>query len=134
DNRVLITDASIANDSLKVTVSELIPSEGYIELAQTITHKTYGSKTFTTTIPVKVIDNTVTGVENVSATGKRIRYDGQSLIVENCANEMIAVYDIAGTLITTFEATHDVFVKALNLQSGIYIVIAKDHAQKISVK
>ena len=134
DNRVLITDASIANDSLKVTVSEMIPSEGYIELAQTITHKTYGSKTFTTTIPVKVIDNTVTGVENVSATGKRIRYEGKSLIVENCANEMIALYDIAGTLITSFEATHDVFEKSLNLQSGIYIVIAKDLAQKISVK
>jgi hypothetical protein len=47
---------------------------------------------------------------------------------------MIALYDIAGSLITSFEATHDVFEKSLNLQSGIYIVIAKDLAQKISVK
>ena len=133
-DRVLITDATIANNNLNVTVSDVMPGEGYIELAQTITHKTYGSKTFTTTIPVKVIDNTVTGVENISATDKNIKYEGQSLIVENCANEMIAVYDIAGTLITTFEATRDVFEKVLNLQSGIYIVIAKDHAQKISVK
>jgi len=133
-DKVLITDATIANDSLYVTASNMISGEAVIELAQTITHKSYGAKTFSTTIPVEVIDNTVTSVNNVASTDISIRYDSQKLIVENCANEIIVVYDISGTVIATFEATHDIFEKALNLKPGIYIVTAKNDVLKISVK
>ena len=133
-DNLLISNAEIINDNLVVTIPENMSGVATIELTQSISHKTYGVKSFTANIPVIVEYDPTVGIQNVEISDIYISYLNGNLTVNNCKGEVVAIYDIAGQLITSFTARDNQYTVPINLVEGIYIVNVGNLPVKIAVK
>lgn len=131
----LITSAVVDSEgNLVITVPENSQGNATIELTQTITHKTYGSKTFVTEIPVLVDYNLTDGIEVVEISKTDVYYANGNLYVNDCFGQDVMIYDISGKCVATLTVDDDSFSAPLILRSGIYIVTVNGCNAKIVVK
>lgn len=131
----LISSAEVdENDNLVVTVPTDFKGEATIELTQTITHKTYGSKQFTTTVPVTVISNVTDGLWTVNAADAGIYYSDGILNVNGHAGAAARIFDVAGSEVAAFNVITDSFSTPLQLNTGIYVVVVDGNSVKIAIK
>ena len=133
-DNLLISNAEIINNNLVVTIPENMSGVATVELTQSISHKTYGVKSFTANIPVIVEYDPTVGIQNVEISDIYISYINGNLTVNNCKGEVVAIYDIAGQLITSFTARDNQYTVPINLVEGIYIVNVGNLPVKIAVK
>ncbi len=134
DENMVIVEAKMEEGNLVVTALKETSGLATIELAQEIKHKTYGTKTFSAFVPVVVEYDMTTGVQNVEVSDVCVYYADGNIVVKNCKGQKVGVYDIAGQLIASFTATHDIHTSTLNLIEGVYIVKVGKYSLKISIK
>ena len=135
NDNTLIDNAVIdADDNLVITAVENAKGRAEIEVAQTISHKTYGAKTFSAIIPVSLESKIPSGITNVNIGNINIYYTNSSLFVTNSGGATAAIYDIAGNLIDKFYVNSDKYSTNLHLNPGIYIVTTNNMKTKIAVK
>ena len=131
----LINNAEIdQNNNLVITAIENAKGEATVELTQTITHKTYGSKTFTATIPVALESKVPSGVEGINTNSTDIYVSNNTLCIDNHNGANAQIYDIAGNMVNTYYINSDKFATSLHLNSGVYIVVVDNAIAKITVK
>ena len=131
----LINSAEIdQNNNLVITAMEGVKGEAAVELTQTITHKTYGSKTFTATIPVAFESKVPSGIDCISNNNIDINYVNGVLTINNCKGERCLIYNVAGSLIYSCDINSNNFSILLNLNNDIYIVTTDNQRIKIAVK
>ena len=131
----LIDNAVIdADGNLVITAVENAKGRAEVEVAQTISHKTYGSKTFSAIIPVILKSKVPSGVENINSDDLDIYYFDGALYINNCGGATATIYDVAGNLIDSFYVNSDNFTANLHLNAGIYIVTTNNMKVKIAVK
>lgn len=131
----LITSAEVnADGNLVISVPEETKGVAEIELTQTITHKTYGSKEFKTTIPITLeYEDVTTGIDTHSYSDLSTFYNNNTLFIKNANGASAEIYSIFGAKIISFAITDDNFSTQLHLNSGIYIVNCNGKTAKIIV-
>ena len=129
DNAVIDTDGNLV-----ITAMENAKGRAEVEIAQTISHKSYGTKTFSAIIPVILESKVPSGVENISSEDLDIYYFDGALFINNYGGATATIYDVAGNLIDSFYVNSDNFTANLHLNAGIYIVTTNNMKAKIAVK
>ena len=132
-NQLLLDDVKIENDSLIVIAAPKATGETTIELTQTITHKTYGAKTFKATIPV-VLKYDLVGVDDILNSNAQLYFNDGSLYAYGYNDESLYVYDIMGNRVATINVDSNDYNTTVNLVPGIYIVAAPDKTIKIAIQ
>ena len=131
----LIDNAVIdADGNLVITAVENAKGSTEIEVAQTISHKTYGTKTFSAMIPVILESKLPSSIENINSDNRNIYYFDGALFINNYGGATASIYDVAGNLINSFYVNSDNYSANLHLNHGIYIVTTNNMKTKISVK
>ena len=135
NDNILIDNAVIdADGNLVITAVENAKGCTEIEVAQTISHKTYGTKTFSAMIPVILESKLPSSIENINSDNRNIYYFDGALFINNCGGATASIYDVAGNLINSFYVNSDNYSANLHLNHGIYIVTTNNMKAKISVK
>ncbi len=135
NDNILIDNAVIdADGNLVITAVENAKGCTEIEVAQTISHKTYGTKTFSAMIPVILESKLPSSIENINSDNRNIYYFDGALFINNYGGATASIYDVAGNLINSFYVNSDNYSANLHLNHGIYIVTTNNMKAKISVK
>lgn len=134
DNNLIDNAVIDADGNLVITAVENAKGCTEIEVAQTISHKTYGTKTFSAMIPVILESKLPSSIENINSDNRNIYYFDGALFINNCGGATASIYDVAGNLINSFYVNSDNYSANLHLNHGIYIVTTNNMKAKISVK
>ena len=135
NDNILINNAVIdADGNLVITAEENAKGRAEVEVAQTISHKTYGTKTFSAMIPVILESKLPSSIENINSDNRNIYYFDGALFINNYGGATASIYDVAGNLINSFYVNSDNYSANLHLNHGIYIVTTNNMKTKISVK
>ncbi len=134
DNSLIENAIIDADGNLVITAVENAKGRTEIEIAQTISHKSYGTKTFSATIPVVLDSKVPSGVDGVSNNNIDINYSNGVLTINNCNGERCLIYNVAGSLIYSCDIKSNLFSTPLMLNGGIYFVITDTQSIKIAVK
>ena len=134
DNSLIDNAVIDADGNLVITAVENAKGSTEIEVAQTISHKTYGTKTFSAMIPVILESKLPSNIENINSDDLDIFYFDGALFINNYGGATASIYDVAGNLINSFYVNSDNYSANLHLNHGIYIVTTNNMKTKISVK
>ena len=134
DNSLIDNAVIDADGNLVITAVENAKGSTEIEVAQTISHKTYGTKTFFAMIPVILESKLPSSIENINSDNRNIYYFDGALFINNYGGATASIYDVAGNLINSFYVNSDNYSANLHLNHGIYIVTTNNMKAKIAVK
>ena len=134
DNSLIDNAVIDADGNLVITAVENAKGRAEVEVAQTISHKSYGAKTFSAMITVILESKVPSGIENINSDDLDIYYFDGNLHINNCGGATATIYDVAGNLIDSFYVNSDNYSANLHLNHGIYIVTTNNMKAKISVK
>ncbi len=134
-DNVLISSAVVNDEgNLIITVPQAMAGEAEVELTQTITHKTYGTKTFATAIPVTLEYEPVSGINGANTSDVNAYCNGNTLTVENANNACAKLYTVSGELVATFAVTSDNHSEEIDIAAGVYVLNVNNNSFKVMIK